>query len=355
MTRADRLEQRVRAEGLDALLVTGLVNVRYLTGFTGSSGFAVVGPGLRRFITDFRYVTQAEEEVAGFDRQEGPRGLYGALSEGWPAGTRRVGFEPHVMTHQAHGRVRELLPEAIELVPAGTLVEDLRAVKEPEELERIAAASELADAALAAVLERGLAGRTERAVALDLEIELRRRGAEEISFPPIVASAEHGARPHAEPRDVEIARDTLVTIDWGAKLDGYCSDCTRTYATGTLPDELAVIYALVEEAQAAGLAAVRPGPAGREVDAVARDIIEAAGHGKHFGHGLGHGIGLEVHEAPTLSRVGDTALAPGHVVTVEPGVYVPGLGGVRIEDLVAVQDGAPRVFSALPKALQVIA
>ena len=354
MSRADRLAERVGDAGLDALLVTDLVNVRYLTGFTGTNGFALVGRDMRRFVTDFRYVTQAAEQVEGFDRAEGPRELHGALAEGWPDGALRLGFEAHKVTFKAHARLREILPDRIELEPAGTLVEDLRAIKEPAELEAIAAAAALADDALEAVLADGLAGRTEREVAFALEVEQRRRGAQEVAFPPIVAFAEHGARPHADPRDVEIARDTLVTIDWGARLDGYCSDCTRTFATGPLSEELDAIYALVLEAQEAALAAVRPGPTGREMDAVAREIIDAAGHREHFGHGLGHGLGLEVHEAPTLSRTGETALAEGHVVTVEPGVYVPGLSGVRIEDLVAVQDGGARVFSGLPKALRTV-
>jgi Xaa-Pro aminopeptidase len=187
-------------------------------------------------------------------------------------------------------------------------------------------------------------------VALALENEMRRRGAEP-SFSSIVASSERGALPHAQPADVPIAPDTLVTLDIGAQLDGYCSDCTRTWATGELPDDLAEAYALVLRAQEAALAAVRPGPEGREVDAVARDIIEAAGHGEHFGHGLGHGVGLEVHEAPRLARTGDAALAAGNVVTVEPGVYLPGRGGVRIEDLVVVTEEGHRVLSGTGKEL----
>jgi Xaa-Pro aminopeptidase len=181
---------------------------------------------------------------------------------------------------------------------------------------------------------------------------MRRRGARGPSFPSIVASAEHGALPHAEPRDVEIRPNVLVTLDLGAELDGYCSDCTRTWATGELPDDLAAIYDLVLRAQETALGAVRAGPTGREVDAVARDLIAAEGHGEHFGHGLGHGVGLEVHEGPRLSRsAADDPLAAGNVVTVEPGVYLPGRGGVRIEDLVVVRDDGCDVLSATTKAL----
>jgi Xaa-Pro aminopeptidase len=355
VTRADRLTERLEAEGLDALLVTDLLNLRYLTGFTGSNGFAVVGRELRRFVTDFRYVTQAAGQVRGFDREEGPRELHGALATGWPDRPLRLGFEDHAVSVKAHGKLREVLPDRVELVPAGTLVEDLRAIKEPLELQAIAAAAVLADEALEAVLAQGLAGRTERAVALDLEQEMRLRGAQEPSFATIVAAAGHAALPHAEPRDEPIPPDTLVIVDWGARLDGYCSDCTRTFATGRLPEELAAIYALVERAQAQALSAICPGPTGREADAVAREVIEEGGHGAHFGHGLGHGVGLDVHEAPRLGQASEQRLAAGQVVTVEPGIYVPGVAGVRIEDLVAVTEAGHEVFSGLPKEVRVLA
>jgi Xaa-Pro aminopeptidase len=218
------------------------------------------------------------------------------------------------------------------------------------------AASELADEALRQVLEGGLAGRSERDVAIDLELRMRRLGAESASFPSIVASGTHGALPHAEPRDVEIPRDVLVTIDWGALHEGYCSDCTRTYATGEGISELArEIYELVLSAQSLGVEAVTAGRSGRDVDAIAREVIELAGHGEHFGHGLGHGVGLEIHEGPRLSRTAsEDPLLAGNVVTVEPGVYLPGQLGVRIEDLVVVGEDAQEVLTGLPKALTVI-
>ena len=234
---------------------------------------------------------------------------------------------------------------------AGGLVEELRAVKDSEEQRAIAAAATLADEALTAALARGLAGRSERAFALDLEDEIRHRGAQAPSFPSIVAADAHGALPHAEPREVEIPPNCLVVVDWGAQVDGYCSDCTRTLATGPLDGEAVEVYELVLEAQLAGLDAVAPGRAGREVDSVARELIDAAGHGEHFGHGLGHGVGLEVHEGPRLSKAGEESLVAGNVVTVEPGVYLPGKFGVRIEDLVVVTDDGPRVLSSHPKEL----
>jgi Xaa-Pro aminopeptidase len=180
---------------------------------------------------------------------------------------------------------------------------------------------------------------------------MRLRGADEPSFPSIVASGERGAFPHAIRTDETIPRDTLVTLDLGAKLDGYCSDCTRTWATGELPDDLAAAYELVRRAQEAALAEVRPGPTGRELDAIARAIIEDGGHGEHFGHGLGHGVGLDVHEAPRLARTGGDPLVAGNVVTVEPGVYLPGRGGVRIEDLVVVTQTGSDVLTSSTKDL----
>jgi Xaa-Pro aminopeptidase len=231
------------------------------------------------------------------------------------------------------------------------MVEDLRRVKDAGELDRIRAAATLADDAFNAMLRRGLTGRTERAVALDLEDEMRHRGAEAPSFPSIIAAGPHGALPHAEPRDVEIEGGSLVVIDWGAIVDGYCSDCTRTVATGELDGEAVDVYRLVQRAQQAGLDAVRAGPGGREVDAAARTLIEEAGHGEEFGHGLGHGVGLEVHEAPRLAKSDESALQAANVVTVEPGVYLPGRFGVRIEDLVVVTEDGAEVLSSVGKDL----
>jgi Xaa-Pro aminopeptidase len=259
------------------------------------------------------------------------------------------------MSVKDHAKLGEMLRDGVELVPAAGLIERLRAVKDESELDAIRAAARLGDDALVEVLGRGLVGRTEREVALDLEFTMRRMGAEAASFPPIVAAGEHGALPHATPRDVTIPSGTMCVVDWGAQLDGYASDCTRTYATGEIDPRDGGVYALVLRAQEAALEAVRPGPTGREVDAVARAIIDAAGHAEHFGHGLGHGVGLAVHEGPRLSKQGDAALEAGMVVTVEPGVYVPGAVGVRIEDLVIVTEDGAEVVSSLPKDLEVIA
>ena len=254
------------------------------------------------------------------------------------------------MSVKDHGRLAGMLRPGIELVPAGGAIEALRAVKDADELEAIRAAARLADDALTEVLGRGLVGRTEREVALDLEFTMRRMGAQAASFPPIVAAGEHGALPHAEPREVPIPAGTLCVVDWGAQLDGYGSDCTRTYATGEIDGRDAEVYALVLHAQEAALAAVRPGPTGREVDAVARAIIDAAGHAEHFGHGLGHGVGLDVHEGPRLSKQGETALAAGMVVTVEPGVYVPAPSACASRTSSSSPTTAPRSSPRCPRS-----
>jgi Xaa-Pro aminopeptidase len=360
--RVQRLAGELSELELDALLIENLIDLRYLTSFSGSNGMALVfaADGVpHRFFSDFRYETQSAEQVpAAFEREIVDSGgdLLESVAEALSDEGGRLGFDDAHLTVARHAKLCELVPEGWELVPCAGAVQRLRAVKEAGEIARIRAACQLADEALRAVLEGGLAGRTERDVAIDLELRMRRLGAESPSFPTIVAAGAHGALPHAQPRDEPIARDVLVTIDWGALHDGYCSDCTRTYATGEgLGASARDVYALVLAAQQAGLAAVMAGPSGREIDAVAREVIEQAGEGEHFGHGLGHGVGLEIHEAPRLSRTaGDDPLQAGNVVTVEPGVYLPGQLGVRIEDLVVVGERSQEVLTSLPKALTVI-
>jgi Xaa-Pro aminopeptidase len=382
-TRTLRLAALLCEREIDVLLVGEPTNLRYLTGFTGSNGLALIAAGddrrpgthgagtpaapraraavRQRFLTDFRYATQSAAQVpALYDREIVQLDLVETAARQLAeqaVGGARLGFDDAALTVKQYRRLREGLGEQWELVPCAGLVEGLRELKDASELQRIRAAAQLADEALRGVLEAGLVGRTERDVAIDLELRMRRLGASAPSFPSIVAAGAHSALPHAETRDVAIARDTLVTIDWGALHEGYCSDCTRTYATGErLPDADREVYELVLRAQLAGVAAVRPGPSGREVDAAARAVIEQAGHGEHFGHGLGHGVGLEVHEAPRLSRIAaEQPLRAGHVVTVEPGVYIPGRIGVRIEDLLAVTDDGHLVLSGLPKELTVVA
>ncbi len=354
-SRADRLTELLPGAGIDVLLVTNLYNVRYLTGYTGSNGIALIGPEVRTFVTDFRYVEQAAEQVdPAFDRLRASQHLLEGIEDALPEGEQRLGFEAAQMSVSSHERLRDLLPDRIELVGTTDLVERLRAIKQPDEVAAIKAASELADEAFAQLVAGGLVGQNERELAMKLEFEMRRRGAEHPSFSPIVAAGAHGALPHASPRDAEIRSGELVVIDWGAQLDGYCSDCTRTLAAGGADDRAAAVYQLVLDAQLAGVEDVRPGATGREVDSVARAAIEAAGHGEHFGHGLGHGVGLEVHEAPRLAQRSDSVLATGNVVTVEPGVYLPGEFGVRIEDLVVVTDDGCEILTSISKDLTVV-
>jgi Xaa-Pro aminopeptidase len=346
-SRADRLAALAAERELDSVLVTDLAHVRYLTGYTGDNGIALVGREERLFWTDFRYVAQVEEEVQGFERLRGKQDLLGDVAERL---SDRVGFDDANLTVKQHTRLGELAPGA-DLVPAGGLVERLREVKDEAELRAIREAVRLADSAIEELAELGLAGRSEREAAVWIERAMVDRGAQGPSFPPIVASGAHGALPHAVPRDVEIPRDTLVVVDWGCVLDGYCSDCTRTFATGDPGGEALEVYELVRSAQAEAREAVRAGADCRAVDAVARDRITEAGHGEEFGHGLGHGVGLEVHEGPRLSPLADGELRAGNAVTVEPGVYVPGSFGVRVEDLVVVTEEGCEVLSGFTKEL----
>jgi Xaa-Pro aminopeptidase len=251
------------------------------------------------------------------------------------------------------GKLQEKLADGVEAVAAGGTVEGLRRVKDADELAAIAAASELADAVWRWSLERGLAGRSERDVARAAEARIRELGGDP-SFPAIVAAGPNGALPHAEPGEREIGHGELVVFDMGAKLDGYCSDGTRTYAAGKPSEEAREVYEVVRAAQQAALDTIEAGVSGEAVDGFARKRIEAAGHGEHFGHGLGHGVGLEVHEGPRLSPRSEDILAPNEVVTVEPGIYLPGEFGVRIEDLVVVTEDGLRNLSGLPKELQIV-
>jgi Xaa-Pro aminopeptidase len=351
VSRGERLAKLVAERKLDQLFVSDLTNVRYLTGFTGTNGACLIGGGELVFFTDFRYTERAKDEVSPeWERPKAERELVPQIV-GRMSG--KVGFEDAKLSVRQLARLEAAAGDDVELVPAGDLVEQLRAVKEPEELKRIQAAAELTDGVYTWALERGLAGHTERDVARACEARLRELGAEP-SFPPIVAAGENGALPHAEPGDREIGSGELVVFDMGALLDGYCSDCTRTFATGDPGDEAREVYELVQRAQAAALEAVRPNASGKEVDAVAREIIAEAGHGDRFGHGLGHGVGLEVHEGPRLATTSEDELREGNVVTVEPGVYLPGRFGVRIEDLVAVTAEGHRNLSSTPKELTIV-
>jgi Xaa-Pro aminopeptidase len=351
MSRAERLVELIAERELDQLFVSDLTNVRYLSGFTGTNGACLVGREQRIFFTDFRYTDRAEREVGEeWERPEAERELVPQIAARMSG---KVGFEDAKLSVRQLARLEAAVGENVDLVPAGDLVEQLRAVKEPEEIERMAAASEVADDVFRWALQSGLAGHTERDVARAVEARIRELGAEP-SFPPIIAAGENGALPHAEPGDREIGSGELVVFDMGAELDGYCSDGTRTFATGEPGDEAREVYDLVLTAQLASLAGIRVGASGKEIDAVAREMLTEAGHGDQFGHGLGHGVGLEVHEGPRLATTSEDELRAGNAVTVEPGIYVPGRFGVRIEDLVVLTADGYRNLSGTPKELQVV-
>jgi Xaa-Pro aminopeptidase len=352
----ERRQERIAAElaerDLDALLVTDLTNVRYATGYVGSNGVAILSGERRLLFTDFRYVVSARAQTRGVEVVQAGRDLMdkvaATLGEIAPGG--RVGVEAENMTLGRHSRLAEKL-DGIALVPTSGVVEGLRIVKEADEVALVRQAAEIADRAYAWLAAQRVVGRTERELAWELEGVMMRDGSEEPSFPIIVAAAERGAMPHAVPSMEPIPPDTLMVVDMGATVGGYRSDCTRTFATGPLPDELARAYELCLQAQRASLDAVRPGVAAAELDGVARGAIEAGGMGERFGHGLGHGVGLDIHERPWVRREGTETIASGMVFTVEPGIYVEGLGGVRIEDLVVATDGGVEVLTRFPKDL----
>jgi Xaa-Pro aminopeptidase len=320
-------------------VVGGQANVRYLTGLSSSNAAVLVEPdGTATLFADFRYAKRGRE-VPGVTFVESARSLLPSIGEHLAG--RRIGFEE---AHLPYAGYRALVDAGVDAVPAGGEVERLRAVKDEDEIERMRRAGALSDEIFAALVKEQFSGRTERELVWWVERSFREAGAENVSFPTVVAAGETGASPHADPGDRVIEEGVFVTVDAGCILDGYCSDCTRTFAVGDVPQRLQELYALCHEAQLAGLAAVAPGVHGRDADAEARQMIVAQGLGDAFGHGLGHGVGIQIHEAPTLRPESTDVLEAGNVVSVEPGIYVPGEGGVRIEDLVLVtEDGSERL------------
>ena len=340
MTRVERLQASLE----EPLLVSNLVNVRYLVGFESSNAALVVEPDQVRLFSDFRYA-ELGRAVEGVEFVETKRSLYAALGELLEG---RIGFEAEDLTY---GRWETLSAGGVELVPRRGLVEELRAVKDDAELEAVRRAAALTSEAYARFAEERFAGRTERELAWRLDELFHELGAEAPAFETIVASGPNSARPHARPSDRKVGAGETIVVDAGVRLDGYCSDCTRTFSTGSLPERLQEAYAVCLEAQLAGLDAVRAGATGVAVDGAARRVIDEAGFGKAFGHGLGHGVGLDVHEAPRLAKESGDTLAAANVVTVEPGIYLEGLGGIRIEDLVIVGEDGPEITTGFTKDL----
>jgi Xaa-Pro aminopeptidase len=341
--RVDRLRERLE----EPLLVTAPANVRYLSGFVSSNAALLVEPDRVRLFTDFRYAEGARA-VEGVELELMKRNLYANLAE---VLTGRIGFEASALPY---GSWETLAEGDVELVPRRGLVEELRAVKDERELRAIRAAAAITNRMYEQLAGEQFVGRTEREIAWRIEVLFHELGAEGKSFPAVVAAGENGARPHTDPGGREIGPGQTVVVDAGCIVDGYCSDCTRTFATGALPGRLAEAYDVCLAAQEEALGAVRARARGEDVDAVARGRIEAAGFGDAFGHGLGHGVGLLVHEDPRLAPESQNVLAAGNVVTVEPGIYLSGLGGIRIEDLVVVTDGEPEVLTTFPKELTTV-
>ena len=354
-SRMPRLRNGFAARGIDALLVTKRANVRYLTGFTGSAGVLLVSPDRALFVTDGRYIEQSREQLSGagvdatieigVTMAAQRESLAHAITPGW-----RLGLEDHAVTW-AEQREFASAFEGVELVPAGPLVEDLRRVKDPGEIDRIRQACAIADDAFQSLLPQLSEGVTEQAFALALEFAMRERGASGNSFDPIIASGPNGAKPHARPSDRVIGRNELIVCDFGCIVDGYCSDMTRTVAVGDPGPDARRLYEVVLESQQVGRAKVAASVECAEIDRASRDVIADAGWADAFSHSTGHGVGLEIHEAPRVASTARDTLLVGDVVTVEPGVYLPGVGGVRIEDTVVVTATGAEPLTHTPKDL----
>jgi Xaa-Pro aminopeptidase len=335
---------RLRGSLEEPLLVSAPANVVYLTGFSSSNAALLVEPERVRLFSDFRYA-EAGRKVEGVEFVEVGRDLYAALAEELSG---RIGFEAEILTYRRHASLHD---GGLELVPRYGLVEALRVVKDEAELETIRRAAAITSQAFERFAEERFIGRSERDLAWRLDTLFRELGADGPAFETIVAGGPNGARPHSRPTDRPIGPGETIVIDAGAQVDGYNADCTRTFAAGLLPEQLKDAYDACLAGQLAGLEGVQSGVSGVDADAAARNVIEAAGLGEKFGHGLGHGVGLEVHEAPRLSKQSQDTLVADNVVTVEPGVYLEGVGGIRIEDLVVVRDGGPEILTSSTKEL----
>jgi Xaa-Pro aminopeptidase len=349
--RRRRLVARLPERTVDALVVGDLANVRYLTGFTGSNAMVVVGAAGSVFLTDGRYEEQSRHEVPDLERLTSRDDFMAPLRDTCMSlGIARLGFEAE---HLSVARWRQLESglQGIELVSTEGEVERLRWTKDPEELRMLEQAQEATDQAFDAILDRLALGMTERQVARELEHEMRRAGADAPAFDPIVAFGEHAAQPHHEPGHRVLEEGDVVKLDFGALWDGYHADMTRTISFGSPPPELRKVHDVVREAQQAAIDTVHEGVVAAEVDRAARAVIEHAGYGGAFSHGLGHGVGLQIHEGPWFHPSSGDVLPAGTVMTVEPGVYLPGIGGVRVEDIVEVTAGECRVIPTATREL----
>lgn len=331
MGKLTKLRESFAENQIDAFLITSGYNRRYITGFTGTAGVAIITNEKAMFITDFRYAQQAQKEITGFEILQHTKPIMEEVGiQLEKMGVKSVGFEKDDMTYGMF----EIYQKAVksELVPVSGLVEKIRLIKTEQEIKIIKVAANIADAAFNHIITYITPGKTELEVSNELEFFMRKQGASSSSFDIIVASGLRSALPHGVATEKIIEKGDFVTLDFGALYNGYISDLTRTVAIGEPSEQLKEIYQIVLEAQLKSLDEIKPGMTGIQADAVARDHIKSKGYGESFGHSLGHGIGLEVHEGPGLSFRSKTVLEPGMVITIEPGIYVPGVGGVRIED-----------------------
>ena len=349
--RRDKLRRSLRQAGVDSLLVTNFINVTYLTGFSGDDSYLLVLPKGEVVVSDPRYTTQLEQECPGIEASIRPPGVGMVEAVGQVAKRARVsklGIEAASMTVALRDLIAAALPK-VQLSPTSSLVERLRVIKDRDEVAEIRRAIWVAERAYGVLRASLRPERTEKEVADELENQIRLYGGKACSFPPIVAVGARAALPHARPTDQTIGADDFVLIDWGANANSYMSDLTRVLVTGKISTKLERIYRVVLSAQELAIAHIRAGRTCNEVDQVAREFISQAGFGRNFGHGLGHGIGLEIHEAPRLAAGEQLKLEAGMVVTVEPGIYLPGWGGVRIEDDVLVTRGGCQVLTTAAK------
>jgi Xaa-Pro aminopeptidase len=331
MEKLAKLRTNFASTGIDGLLITSPYNRRYMANFTGTSGVVLISAGRAQFITDFRYVEQAAKQCVGFEVVQHTGSIPDEVAkQAKSLGIQRLGFEADDLTYSSFKAYEKAIK--VELVPVSGLVEKLRLIKTDAEIKILKEAADIADAAFKHILDFIRPGKTELEVANELEFFMRKAGATSSSFDTIVASGLRSALPHGVASEKVIEKGDFVTLDYGAYYKGYVSDITRTIAVGEPDAKLKEIYEIVLEAQARGMAGIKPGMTGKEADALTRDYIAEKGYGEYFGHSTGHGIGLEVHEGPALSIRSDIVLEPGMVVTCEPGIYIPGLGGVRIED-----------------------
>lgn len=353
--RGELIRQRMAAAGVDALVLLGLPNIRYLCGFTGTDGVLLLTSTRSIFLTDSRYITQARKQVSAEQIICYKNKYLQLIEELTRNQVQLVGFDADVLSVATFNELRALAPDGMSFQPLTEQLRSLRSCKSADELDSLRQAACLNQQAFAAILPLIKPGISERQIALELEFALKRRGGEVCAFDFIVASGERGALPHGVASDKLLQPGELVTIDFGTRVAGYHSDETVTLALGEIDGKLRQIFAIVLEAHDLAVAAVRPGLLISELDAVARDLITAKGYGEYFGHGLGHGVGLEIHEYPSVSAKTAEPLQEGMVITIEPGIYIPGLGGVRIEDTVLVTATGAAVLTKIPKQFKQLA